>query len=65
MIRELLVRSTECKPRTEIGQNLKSVIPAKQFNTQISCAKQNQQKKVDYLILGDHLMKKKAMKNTF
>ena len=31
MNRDLLVRAIECKPCTAIGKNLKSIIPAKQF----------------------------------
>ena len=42
MSSELSVRSTECKPCTAIGTNLKSVILAKQFHSHISCAELNQ-----------------------
>ena len=40
---ELIVKSRECKPGTAIGKNLKSVIPAKQFQPHIRCAEPNQE----------------------
>ena len=43
MHRELIVKSTECKPCTAIGKNLKSVIPAKQFTPHIPCVEPNQE----------------------
>ena len=37
MVRELLFRSIECKSCTAIGQNPKSIIPAKQYQPHKSC----------------------------
>ena len=37
MHRELIVKATDCKPCTVIDKNLKSVIPAKQFNPHTPC----------------------------
>ena len=48
MHRELIVKATECKPRTAIGKNLKSVIPAKQFNSHIPCVEPNQEIQIDF-----------------
>ena len=45
---ELIVRATECKPCTVIGKNLKSVIPAKQFNPHIPCVEPNQEIQIDF-----------------
>ena len=41
--RELIAIATECKPCTVIGKNLKSVIPAKQFNPHLPCVEPNQE----------------------
>ena len=49
MHRELIVQATECKPCTVIGKNLKSVIPAKQFNPHISCVEPNQEIQIDFV----------------
>ena len=46
--RELIVTATECKPCTVIGKNLKSVIPAKQFNPHIPCVEPNQEIQIDF-----------------
>ena len=46
--RELIVKATECKPCTVIGKNLKSVIPAKQFNPHIPCVEPNQDIRIDF-----------------
>ena len=48
MHRELIVKATECKPSTVIGKNLKSVIPAKQFNPHIPCVEPNQEIQIDF-----------------
>ena len=48
MNRELIVKATECKPWTAIGENLKSVIPAKQFRPHIPCVEQNQEIQNDF-----------------
>ena len=48
MHRELIVKATECKPCTVIGKNLKSVIPAKQFNPHIPCVEPNQEIQIDF-----------------
>ena len=48
MNRGLIVKSTECKPCTAIGKNLKSVIPAKQFQPHIPCAEPNQEIQIDF-----------------
>ena len=48
MHRELIVKSTECKPCTVIGKNLKSVIPAKQFTPHIPCVEPNQEIQIDF-----------------
>ena len=59
MHRELIVESTECKPCTAIGKNLKSVIPAKQFTPHIPRVEPNQS------IMGDQFLMKRAMRCTF
>ena len=46
--RELIVKATECKPSTVIGKNLKSLIPAKQFNPHISFVEPNQEIQIDF-----------------
>ena len=48
MHRELIVKATECKPCTAIGKNLKSIIPAKQFNPHIPCVEPNQEIQPDF-----------------
>ena len=48
MHRELKIKATECKPCTVIGKNLKSVIPAKQFNPHIPCVEPNQETQIDF-----------------
>ena len=48
MHRELIVKSTECKPCTVIGKNLKSVIPTKQFTPHIPCIEPNQEIQIDF-----------------
>ena len=45
---ELIVKATECKPCTVIGKNLKSFIPAKQFNSHIPCVEPNQEIQNDF-----------------
>ena len=47
MHRELIVEATECKPCTVIGKNLKSIIPAKQFNPHIPCVEPNQETQIN------------------
>ena len=47
MNRKLMVESTECKPCTAIGENLKSVIPAKQFQPYIPCVEPNRETQID------------------
>ena len=48
MNRELIVVSTECKPCTAIGKNLKFVIPKNQFRPHIPCPEPNQEKQIDF-----------------
>ena len=48
MRRELIVKTTECKPCTAIGKNLKSFIPAKQFNPHKPCVEPNQEIQTDF-----------------
>ena len=48
MHRELIVKTTECKPCTVIGKNLKSVFPAEQFNPHIPCVEPNQEIQFDF-----------------
>ena len=48
MHRELIVKATESKPCTVIGKNLKSVIPAKQFNPHIQRVEPNQEIQNDF-----------------
>ena len=48
MHRELIVKSTECKPCTAIGKNLTSVIPAKQFTPHIPCVEPNKKIQIDF-----------------
>ena len=43
MNRDLLVRAIECKPCTAIPKNLKSIIPAKQFQAHKTCIVPNQE----------------------
>ena len=45
---ELIVKTTECKPCTVIGKNLKSVIPAKQINPHIPCVEPNQEIRIAF-----------------
>ena len=46
--RDIIVKATECKPCTVIGKNLKSIIPAKQFNPHIPCVEPNQEIQIDF-----------------
>ena len=48
MHRELIVKATECKPCTVIGKNLKSLIPAKQFNPHIPCVEPSPELQIDF-----------------
>ena len=48
MKRELIVKATECKTCTTIGNNLKSVIPAKQFRPRIPYVEPNQEIQIDF-----------------
>ena len=57
MNRELKVKSTECKPSTAIGKNLKSVIPAKQFRLLVPCFEPNQEIQINF---GDHFSMKRG-----
>ena len=46
--RELIAKATECKPCTVIGKNLKSFIPAKQFDPHIPCVEPNQEIQIEF-----------------
>ena len=48
MNRDLLVRAIECKSCTAIGKNLKSIIPAKQFQAHKPCIVPNQEIQIDF-----------------
>ena len=48
MNRDLLVKAIECKFCTAIGKNLKSVIPAKQFQEHTPCIVPNQEIQIDF-----------------
>ena len=48
MHRELIVKSTECKPCTVIGKNLKSVNLAKKFHPHITCVEPKQEIQIDF-----------------
>ena len=48
MHRELIVKATESQPCTMIVRNLKSVIPAKQYNPHIPCVEPNQEIQIDF-----------------
>ena len=43
-----IVKATECKPRTVIGKNLKSVIPAKKFYPHIPCVEPIREIQIDF-----------------
>ena len=49
MNRELIVKATECKPRTVIGKNLKSVFPAIQFRPHVPCVEPNEELQNDFV----------------
>ena len=46
--REIIVKAKKCKPCTAIWNNLKSVIPPKQFKPHIPCVEPNQELQVDF-----------------
>ena len=48
MNREIVVKTTECKPCTTIGKNLKPVVPAEQFRPHIPCVEPNQEIHIDF-----------------
>ena len=48
MNRDFLVRAIECKSCTAIGKNLKSIIPAKQFQAHKPCLVPNQEIQIDF-----------------
>ena len=48
MNRDLLVRAIECKSCSAIGKNLKSSIPAKQFQAHKPCIVPNQEIRIDF-----------------
>ena len=48
MNRDLWLRLKECKPCTAIGKNLKSIIPAKQFQARKPCIVPNQEIQIDF-----------------
>ena len=62
MNRELIVGATVCKPCTAIVRNLKSVIPAKQFQPHIPYAELNKEKQIDF---GGPIYDKKSKEINF
>ena len=48
MNRDLLFRAIECKSCTAIGKNLKSIIPAKQYQAHKPCMVPNQEIPIDF-----------------
>ena len=48
MIRDLLVRAIQCKHCTAIGEKLKSINPAKQYQALKPCIVLNQEKQIDF-----------------
>ena len=48
MNRDLLVRAIECKSCNAIGKNLKSIIPAEQFQAHKPCIVPNQEIQIDF-----------------
>ena len=48
MNRDRLVRARQCKSCTAIGKNLKSIIPAKQFQAHKPCLVPNQEIQIDF-----------------
>ena len=54
---EIIVEATEGKTCTDIGKNLKSVIPAKQFKPHIPCVEPDQELQIDF---GGHFYDEKS-----
>ena len=45
---EILNKAAKCKPCTEIGKNLKPVIPASKWQPLVNCSKTNEEKQIDF-----------------
>ena len=45
---EILKKAAKCKPCTEIGKNLKPVIPASKWHPLVSCSEPNEELQIDF-----------------
>ena len=48
MHREILNKAAQCKPCTDIGKNLKPVIPASKWKPLLPCTEPNEEKQIDF-----------------
>ena len=48
MHREILNKAAQCKPCTDIGKNLKPVIPASKRKPLLPCTEQNEEIQIDF-----------------
>ena len=48
MYREIRNKAAQCKPCTEIGKNLKPVVPASKLNPLLNCSEPNEEIQLDF-----------------
>ena len=48
MHREILDKSAQCKPCTDIGKNLKPNVPASKWKPLLNCSEPNEEKQIDF-----------------
>ena len=48
MHREILDKAAQCKPCTDIGKNLKPVVPASKWKPLLNCSEPNEEIQIDF-----------------
>ena len=48
MHREILNKAAQCRPCTDIGKNLKPVVPASKWKPLLNCSEPNEEKQIDF-----------------
>ena len=48
MHREILKKTAQCKPCTDIGKNLKSLVPASKWKPLVNCSEPNEEIQIDF-----------------
>ena len=62
MHREILAKVSDCVPYTDIGKNLKPVIPKSKWHAHKLCQEPNEEIQIDF---GGPILKEKDFKNYF